>query len=290
MFGGLLFSGNAVHAADLSPFENPDLSIMGVVRHPSSGFINQEFTVDVKIRNIGVVEANLEGSHITLGFGTDLEKLKGCSVGCNREGDGANYYGYYDIGQQITTLAKNEEKTFTFSSTVFDGNLEALQAGTYYIYTAIDVNSAIVEAKEDNNMLTVSYDVVDQISPFENPDLIITKIVRNPHSTYMQQEFTADVYIKNIGGVEANVAGSHITLGFGTDLDKLKTCSVGCNRDGDANYYGYYDIGQQITTLASNEEKPFRFSETIFDGNLKAIDPGTHRHEKAGRKPQDHPG
>jgi len=163
---GFSFTKDLACAQSLSPFENPDLSITKIVRDPDSNYIQQEFTAQVYVKNIGGVSANLAGSHISLAFGTDLATLKNCGVNCS--GVNNMYYGYYDISEQITSIAANEEKSFLFKTTPFNGKLKTAQAGKNYLYALVDLNSKIAETNEDNNTFTGSFDVINKVSPFEN--------------------------------------------------------------------------------------------------------------------------
>lgn len=163
-------------STDLSPFDYPDLTITKIIRNPSAGYIGSEFTANVYVKNIGGVDADVSGSHITLLFGPDLDQLKNnCGSDCYNV-DGV-YYGYYDIGEQITSLAKNEVKAFRFESTVFNGDLKPIKAGTHYLYAQVDVNDAIDEARDsyNNNTYTDSFNVVNRESPFDGSTSVTDK-------------------------------------------------------------------------------------------------------------------
>lgn len=149
---------------------------------------------------------------------------------------------------------------------------------SYRVTANIDTTEAFDEENEKNNTLTKTLypNRPGESNPSEpKPDLTITKIIRQPDSNYIQQEFYADVFIKNIGGAEANLAGSHVSLAFGTNLATLKNCGVNCSGVNNT-YYGYYDLGEQLAFLDVNEEKPFKFSTTKFNGALKPVRAGAH--------------
>jgi len=161
-----LIPGSA-HADDsISPLDNPDLTITKIVRNPESNYIDLKFKAYVYIKNTGGGTASLSGAHTSLAFGANLDTLKNCGVDCSKK-DGM-YYGYYDLGEQIDSLASGEEKAFLFESTVFNGDLVATKAGTYHLYAKVDNNNAVTESNEDNNIYSTSFDVVDKTSPFEN--------------------------------------------------------------------------------------------------------------------------
>lgn len=230
LFGGLLFLGNSAHAQYLSPFENPDLTITKIVRQPESNYIQQEFTAEVYVKNTGPASVDLTGSHISLVFGTDLAVVKSCGTVNCFDLDNV-YYGYYDIDKQISSLLPNEEKMFQFSSAVFSGQLKPVKSGAHYLYASVDINNKIIEANEANNDFTASFDVVNKISPFENPDLIITqaearrtervcpRILSQSQDNFIpgdgcraSEEILWDVTVKNQGGAPAKFGSTSVPV------------------------------------------------------------------------------
>ena len=256
------------------PVEYPDLSISKVAYHPATPVAGEKFTADVYVKNTGAAVRDFgSNARILFVFGPDQQLVNACGSVCY-DTPGL-YYGDYRINSQIPSIGEGETKVFTFSSAVFSGDLKAETAGHYYLRAYVDyVNNVIQESNEENNRFTDSVYVTDLSIP-EKPDLQITKILRDPNSTYLEHEFGAYVYIKNTGTEAAHLSGSHISLAYGTDLEVLKKCGVDCSGR-DNMYYGYYDLGEQISSLVAGEEKPFVFKTTVFNGILKPMLPAKH--------------